>query len=111
MKKALNILFLLFALSFLGFSTTSCSIFQPKQKSNDELFGQGKKKKKKLKKCKIESCHVRMNHGHEGSEFKGKRCFLFTTLFAPKQPKYGEGLPKNATKRDPHQHGKKTKKW
>ncbi len=63
---------------------------------------QEKGKKKSSKRCKMKSCHVRMMHMHEGTEFKGKRKWsLKACFFFNKNPKYGEGYKKD--QRDPHQ--------
>jgi hypothetical protein len=67
------------------------------------------KKKKKPKKCRLESCHVRMSHYHDGAEYLGKRRWFLRPLFYPnKEPKIGQGLKK--TKRDPHQWNKRHKR-
>lgn len=92
----------------LGSAEFSCGIFN-KGPKDVEFTKEEKKKKKKVKRCKEEACHVRMNHYHQGQEFKGKRGGFFTSLFAPKQPKYGEGLPKKRRRRDPSQKPRKKK--
>lgn len=91
----------------LGATELSCGIFSKKDDGNLFAGKEKKEKKKKVKRCKEDACHVRMNHYHQGQEFKGKRGGFFTRLFAPKQPKYGEALPRNAHKRDPSQKPRK----
>ncbi|TAF33981.1 MAG: hypothetical protein EAZ57_04590 [Cytophagales bacterium] len=68
----------------------SCKSKKPELNASEKK----KKKKKKVKKCKLPECHVRMNHYHEGAEFRGKRGGIFTAWFAPKQPRYGQANPK-----------------
>jgi hypothetical protein len=57
------------------------------------------KKKQKLKRCPLPSCHVRMDHAHADADvsgmFKGKRGCFIRRIFTPKNPKYGQGLPRN----------------
>ncbi len=87
-------------LIFMSFSALSCGIFGGKK--NKEGQGMEREKKKKPKKCKLESCHVRMTHMHEGAEYKGKRkWYLKPFFFCNREPKIGQGLKKD--KRDPHQ--------
>jgi hypothetical protein len=93
-------------LSFFAFSFQSCKGNEPKKGDSGEEANQ--KSKKKPKKCKLEECHVRMSHYHEGKLVKGKRGGFFTTLFAPKDPLYGQSVPKYNRRRDPAQ-GKR--KW
>ncbi len=96
----------------LCFELTSCGVFGGNKGDEPVVFTKDDKpkKKKKVKRCKEEACHIRMNHYHQGAEFKGKRGGFFTRLFAPKQPKYGEGLPRNSHKRDPAQKPPKQRK-
>ncbi len=94
-----NMLFLGLLCSFSFF--VSCKGNEPKKgESGEEATA---KSKKKPKKCKLEECHVRMTHYHEGKLVKGKRGGFFTTLFAPKDPLYGQSVPKYNRKRDPAQ--------
>jgi len=97
MNKIL-ILLLAFALSA---TTTSCGLFGGKGKTQQgQASEQGKKKKSK--RCKLASCHVRMVHMHNGAEYLGKKgWFLKPSFYSKKDPKYGEGLKKS--QRDPHQ--------
>ncbi|MCC5944030.1 MAG: hypothetical protein JJT94_03790 [Bernardetiaceae bacterium] len=90
-KRFFYITFILF---FLAFAQSACS------SSRDQADGanQNNKKEKKPKKCKYDACHVRMTHYHEGAKYKGKRGGFFTTLFAPKEPKYGQAVPKRRRK-------------
>jgi len=95
--KVLSFCFLLALMS-------SCSIFGGGKKSEN---GEDKQKKPKPLKCRYEACHVRMNHYHEGQEYKGKRkWFLRPFFFFNKNPKIGEGRKED--RRDSHY--KKNKK-
>ncbi len=83
--------FLCIFLAFAAFfAVPSCKSKKPDLNASEEK----KKKKKKVKKCKMPFCHVRMNHYHDGAEFRGKRGGGFTAWFAPKQPRYGQANPK-----------------
>lgn len=63
--------------------------------SGSKKSGDGEsKKQKKPKKCKYDHCHVRLNHYHNKTEYKGKRGGAFTGIFSPKSPHYGQGLPR-----------------
>jgi hypothetical protein len=89
---------ILYLLLFLGFfllfapSLSSCRRAPAGEQTSEEL---AKKGKPKPKKCKIESCQVRMTHKHNGVDFKGKRGNFFVRLFTPKESKYGQGLYRN----------------
>ncbi len=95
-----KIVFLLILATALSLVSTSCGSSKKQAQASEE---QGKKKKKKkLPRCKMKSCHVRMNHLHDGAEFRGKcNWFLRNWFYFGKEPKIGEGLKKS--KRDPHQ--------
>jgi hypothetical protein len=89
MRNYLVILLLLF--------TTSCGIFGGGKSSGED---EEKKKKKKPKKCKLEACHVRMMHMHEGAEYYGKKkWFLRPFFFCNKNPKIGQGIKPEKTKK------------
>jgi hypothetical protein len=103
MKRLLYFLLILFSCSLLE----SCKGSEPK-KGEDGKEEDGKKKKKP-KKCKLLECRVRMTHYHEGKLVRGKRYGFFTTIFAPKDPLYGQSVPKYNRKRDPGQG--KRKNW
>lgn len=58
---------------------------------------------KRIKRCKLEACHIRRLHLHEGACFKGKKkWFLKRLFFCNKDPKVGQGYKKQ--RRDQHQH-------
>jgi hypothetical protein len=105
MRNKFHINFLrnmLFLWLLCGFSLfVSCKGNEPKKGESGEEASA--KSKKKPKKCKLEECHVRMTHYHEGKLVKGKKGGFFTTLFAPKDPLYGQSVPKYNRKRDPAQ--------
>ncbi|MGF1532093.1 MAG: hypothetical protein ACFCUI_00190 [Bernardetiaceae bacterium] len=101
----------IFLLVSLCLACSSCGIFNKGGKDVEfTKEKKGKEKKKKVKRCKEDACHVRMNHYHQGQEFKGKKGGIFTNLFPPKQPKYGEALPKQARQRDSSQQSRRRKK-
>ncbi len=87
-----NISFLLIICSLFLFSGTLISCKGNKGQASEQEAG---KKKKKPKKCKDESCQVRMSHYHEGTAYKGKRGNFFIRLFTPKESKYGQGRHRN----------------
>jgi hypothetical protein len=79
---------------------SSCSTFRGEKKAQAQA-SEGKKKTK-IRKCRLESCHVRMIHLHEGVEYFGKNhWFLKAWWYTGKNPKIGEGFGK--MRRDPHQ--------
>lgn len=92
-------------ISFFVLTTVLSSCAGSKGDTN-ELADKDGKKKKKGKRCKMKSCHVRMVHMHEGKEVKGKRgWFLKACFYFGKNPKYGEGLKQD--RRDPYQGRRK----
>jgi len=65
--------------------------------------GEGEKCEGRMKRCKLEACHIRRIHQHEGACFKGKKkWFLKRLFFFNKDPRVGQGYKKQ--RRDRHQH-------
>ncbi len=84
----------------------SCSIFGGRSGSDPSASEGEDPCKKRIKRCKLEQCHIRMLHLHEGACFKGKKkWFLKRWFFFNKNPKVGQGYKKG--KRDEHQHPRK----
>ncbi|WP_027002054.1 hypothetical protein [Hugenholtzia roseola] len=94
--KSLSFLLLLGLLFVTAPTLSSCRRAPAGEQTSEEL---AKKGKPKPKKCKIESCQVRMTHKHGGADFKGKRGNFFVRLFTPKESKYGQGLHRNHYKK------------
>ncbi len=92
LKKNIFLLFIICSILVFSGTLTSCKSNKPSDQASEQEAG---KKKKKPKKCKDESCQVRMSHYHEGTAFKGKRGNFFIRLFTPKESKYGQGRHRN----------------
>ncbi|MCS7019402.1 MAG: hypothetical protein NZM34_09860 [Bernardetiaceae bacterium] len=79
----------------------SCSLFGGGKKAQAQA-SEDSKNKGKIRKCRLESCHVRMIHEHEGALYFGKKhWFLKSWFYMGKNPQVGEGFGK--MRRDPHQ--------
>lgn len=100
MKNWQPVFFRVLLLLVLLAAAPACSMFGGGKKAQAQA-SEGKKKGK-IRKCRLESCHVRMIHMHEGVEYFGKNhWFLKSWFYTGKNPKVGEGFRK--MKRDPHQ--------
>lgn len=91
----------LFFAYVLIFVASGCSLLGGGKKAQLQASEEGGKKGK-IRKCRLESCHVRMIHQHEGAWYFGKKhWFLKSWFYMGKNPQVGEGFRK--MKRDPHQ--------